>query len=98
MKQVAMIVVGMRVDALRIVILKMVKVEERCSPLVVVDLLLVVRPPLAVMPSVEVVSEVVIMVALVEVVSAVASAMLLIVHHHQTTKDTIQISMIFTIM
>ena len=51
------------------------------------------------LPSVEVVlAVVVIMVDLVEVVSAVASAMLLIVHHHQTTKDTIQILMIFTIM
>ena len=49
--------------------------------------------------SAEVVSAVVvIMVDPVEVVSAVASAMLLIVHHHPTTKDTIQISMIFTIM
>jgi len=48
--------------------------------------------------SVEVVSAVAIMVDPVEVVSAVASAMLLIVHHHQTTKDTIPISMIFTIM
>ena len=60
--------------------------------------------PSAEVGSAEVVSAVVvsavvvIMVDPVEVVSAVASAMLLIVHHHPTTKDTIQISMIFTIM
>ena len=59
---------------------------------------MIINPPLAVVVLVVVVSVVVIMVDLAEVVSVAVSAMLPIVHHHPTTKDTIPILMIFTIM
>lgn len=89
---VLVVIVGLTIRAVVSTILgKAVSIN-----LVVVSM--IINPPLAVVVLVVVVSVVVIMVDLVEVVSVAVSVMLPIVHHHPTTKDTIPILMIFTIM
>ena len=90
---VLVVIVGLTIRAVVSTILgKAVSIN-----LVVVSM--IINPPLAVVVLVVVVSVVVvIMVDLAEVVSVAVSAMLPIVHHHPTTKDTIPILMIFTIM
>ena len=89
---VLVVIVGLTIRAVVSTILgKAVSIN-----LVVVSM--IINPPFAVVVLVVVVSVVVIMVDLVEVVSVAVSVMLPIVHHHPTTKDTIPILMIFTIM
>ena len=89
---ILVVIVGLTIRAVVSTILgKAVSINQ-----VVVSM--IINPPLAEVVLAVVVSVVVIMVDLAEVVSVAVSAMLLIVHHHPTTKDTILILMIFTIM
>ena len=89
---VLVVIVGLTIRAVVSTILgKAVSINQ-----VVVSM--IINPPLAEVVLAVVVSVVVIMVDLVEVVSVAVSVMLPIVHHHPTTKDTIPILMIFTIM